>query len=98
MSFAHLHDPSRDRTAARNIARALGHWMVMDMTLVARQGFMRVTSKHPAGQTGQLVVWGVLEHVQCDDEFFLVKGHRFDAVCEASQDIAKTQSRTAEMV
>lgn len=98
MSFAHLHDPSRERTAARNIARALGHWMVMDMTLVARQGAMRVTSRHPAGQTGQLIAWGVLEHVQRGDEFFLIKGHRFDAVCEASRDIAETQYRAAEMV
>lgn len=91
-----IRNDAREWTAARNIARSLGHAQVMDMTLVARQGQMRVTPMHPAGLTGKLVDWGVLDHVLRGDEWVLVKGRRFDAVCKASFDIAEAQLRAAE--
>lgn len=93
MTFATLHDLYREATAARNIARALNHHDVMDMTLVARAGCMRVTSTPPAGRTGTLIRWKVLDHVQHLEQWVLIKGPRFDAVCKASQDIANAQDR-----
>lgn len=96
MSFAQLHDASREYTAARNIARALNHWHVMDMTLVERQGHIRVGKIEPRGQTGRLIDWGVLKPAYVAEEYRLVKGPRFDAVCRASRDIYEAQLTAAE--
>lgn len=93
MTFAQIHEPYREATAARNIARSLSHWHVMDMTLVARKGSMRVGAIRPAGATGQLIHWHVLDFVERPDGFALVKGPRFEAVCKASKEIAQAQDR-----
>lgn len=90
--FTAQHEASTEWAAARNIARALTTWQILDMNLIANQGFMRVTSQRPKGLTGKLLDWRVCIHKNSEFGWVLVKGPRWDAVVKARNELAALEN------
>lgn len=78
---------SRESQRIKEIAsRSTGHWKWLDMKLIERQGFMRVTSGALGNQTGELVRDQVLVRsmkiIDGEARTVLVAGPRFRAVLD----------------
>lgn len=96
---ADLSDDGWERSSARAIARRLNRWQLLDIALVGRQGFMRITEQPPRHGTGQLIRDGVLKDGGrlAEGGRKLVPGPRFNAVKLAAQQREEDQLREPEM-
>lgn len=81
-----------ETTRVHEIAKKLSRWHMLDLNLVHEQGFMRV-GDWPAGKTGELIDWGVLEYVPATGVGHILRPTRlFLRVRKAAIDLQKKTS------